>query len=129
MTLRPKSIAEHIDCLARLTGAPAVFVMQVRELFSRKGISLDQDATPYLKALDEAFLREESIRTRAAAARQKQEAAETTFERIEKTYRQQLRRLPDVEAADRVAQTDPEGRGRHEIGGAETGQHRETLAR
>jgi hypothetical protein len=62
MELEVKSIADQIDCLARLTGAPRSFVDQVRDLFTRKGISLDEDSTPYLAALEEAFIREESIR-------------------------------------------------------------------
>ena len=56
------TIAEHIDTLARLTGAPESFVLQVRELFSRKGIPLEADAAPYVEALEEAFVREERIR-------------------------------------------------------------------
>ena len=71
MTFEPKSIADHIDCLARLTGAPRSFVLQVKDLFGRKGISLETDASPYLAALEEAFRREESIRTSARRARSK----------------------------------------------------------
>jgi hypothetical protein len=68
MPFSPKSIAEQIDCLARLTDAPESFVSQVRELFERKGISLDEDAAPYVRALEEAFVREESIRIGAQQA-------------------------------------------------------------
>jgi hypothetical protein len=69
MNFEAKSIGDQIDCLARLTGAPQSFVEQVRDLFTRKGISLDEDSTPYLRALEEAFIREESIRVGSTAAR------------------------------------------------------------
>jgi len=97
MTLRPRSIEEHIRCLARLTGAPDGFVGQVRELFSKKGISLDEDATPYLRALDEAFLREESIRCRSQVARSKLCEMKENFRRIEETYHRQMDRLKDAQ--------------------------------
>jgi hypothetical protein len=64
-----RSIADHIESLARLTGAPRAFVVQVRELFERKGISLESDAAPYARALDEAFTRERSIRSDAGRSR------------------------------------------------------------
>jgi hypothetical protein len=69
MHFEDKSIRDQIDCLAKLTGAPDSFVEQVRELFTRKGISLDDDSSPYLRALEEAFIREESIRIGTIAAR------------------------------------------------------------
>ena len=59
----PRTIDEHILCLARLTGASETFVCEVRALFLRRGIALDSNAAPYLAALEDAFLREE--RTRA----------------------------------------------------------------
>ena len=62
MNFQPKSICDHIECLSRLTGAPDAFITQVKALFAKKGISLNADASPYLKALEEAFRREESIR-------------------------------------------------------------------
>lgn len=69
MNFEFKSIGDQIDNLATLTGAPGSFVDQVRALFTRKGISLDEDCTPYLRALEEAFIREESIRAGADTAR------------------------------------------------------------
>jgi hypothetical protein len=93
----PKSIAEQIDCLARLTGAPRSFVCQVKELFSRKGIDLDSDASPYLRALEEAFRREESIRTSANRARRNIAALHDNFNRIGKSYVRQLERLREMQ--------------------------------
>ena len=69
MHTEAKSIRDQIDCLAKLTGAPESFVEQVRDLFTRKGISLDDDSSPYVRALEEAFIREESIRVGTIAAR------------------------------------------------------------
>ena len=93
-----KSIAEQIDCLARLTGAPTTFVDQVRLLFTRKGISLEEDSSPYVKALEEAFIREESIRASAEHARPHLASSATDFKKIGKTYVQQLERLRRVQA-------------------------------
>ena len=93
-----KSIAEQIDCLARLTGAPTNFVDQVRQLFTRKGISLEEDSSPYVKALEEAFIREESIRACAEQARPSLASSATDFKKIGKTYVQQLERLRRVQA-------------------------------
>ena len=70
MNFESKSIGDQIDSLATITGAPESFVDQVRELFTRKGISLEDDCAPYLRALEEAFIREESIRAGASTARQ-----------------------------------------------------------
>jgi hypothetical protein len=60
---RSKSIAEEIEILARLTGAPSAFVEQVRALFTTKAISLDEAVEPFLPALEEAFHREQTIRS------------------------------------------------------------------
>ena len=93
MTFEPKSIADHIDCLARLTGAPRSFVLQVKDLFSRKGISLETDASPYLAALEEAFRREESIRTSARRARSSIANMHESFSKIGRSYVRQFERM------------------------------------
>ena len=86
MTFEPRSISDQIDCLARLTCAPQSFVIQVKELFSRKGIPLEADAEPYIAALEEAFRREESIRTSARHARRNIASLHENFSRIGKSY-------------------------------------------
>lgn len=91
LSLEPKTIAEQIECLARLTNAPSTFVGQVKDLFSRKGISLHEDASPYLKALEEAFHREEVIRANASRARTNIEKMQTSFQRIGEEYSRQVR--------------------------------------
>jgi hypothetical protein len=65
----PKSIAEEIEILARLTGAPSAFVEQVRALFTNKAISLDEAVEPFLPALEEAFRCEQTIRASSTDAR------------------------------------------------------------
>jgi hypothetical protein len=89
----PKTLAEQIQCLAQLTGAPVSFVIQVKELFSRKGISLDADAEPYLKALEEAFRREETIRCTTERARTNIRKLQDNFNRIGDAYVKQLAEL------------------------------------
>jgi hypothetical protein len=110
MTYEPRSIADHIACLARLTGAPDSFVVQVKALFGRKGISLDEDATPYQKALEEAFRREENIRFSAKRARANLASMNDDFRRMGRSYVEQ--------AARRGAQAEPmrqAGRSRYTI--------------
>src|SRR5262245_49989777 len=51
------SIGRTIDELARLTGAPALLVEEIRGIFVRHGISLDADALPYAEILEETFTR------------------------------------------------------------------------
>ena len=89
----PKTLTEQIFCLAQLTGAPDSFVTQVKELFSRKGISLDADAGPYVKALEDAFKREESIRCTTERARDNIRRLQRDFSRIGDAYVKQLAEL------------------------------------
>jgi hypothetical protein len=98
MSLEPKTIAEQIECLARLTGAPQSFVCQVKDLFSKKGIPLSADAAPYIKALEEAFKREETIRTNAQRARRNIERLADNFTKIGKSYVRQLEQLQKIKA-------------------------------
>ena len=93
MTFDPKSISEQIDCLARLTGAPPAFVDQVKALFTTKGISFDEDATPYLKALEDAFRREETIRANAHSARQNVDRLREKFSKLGTAYALKLSRI------------------------------------
>jgi len=99
----PKTLAEQISCLAQLTGAPQTFVMQVKELFSRKGIALDSDASPYLKALEEAFKREESIRCTTERARDNIRKLQDNFNRIGAAYVKQLAELKKLRGGSRTA--------------------------
>ena len=98
MDFDTKSIAEQIDCLARLTDVPTSFVDQVRKLFTRKGISLGEDSGPYLRALEEAFIREESIRATAQHARTNVMRGGTDFKKVGQAYVNQLERLRRVQA-------------------------------
>jgi hypothetical protein len=95
----PKTIEEQIDCLAKLTGAPESFVLQVRELFSKKGIPLDSDASPYLRALEEAFKREENIRANARRARRSISKLADNFDKIGKSYVRQLEHLKRIQSS------------------------------
>ena len=105
MTFELKTIAEQIDSLARLTGAPASFVCQVKDLFSRKGIPLDADASPYVRALEEAFKREESIRTNAHRARRNIAKLAANFNKIGRGYVRQLEELRRIQSGLRGSRT------------------------
>ncbi len=97
MSYEPKSINEHIDCLARLTGAPATFVEQVRSLFVGKGISLSSDAQPFLGALDEAFRREENVRASSARTQPGIPRLHQHIKRFGKSSTSQLQQLKQVQ--------------------------------
>ena len=98
MTFEPKSIADHIECLARLTGAPDSFVDQVKQLFSRKGIALTDDAEPFLPALEEAFRREESIRCTSRRARVELMKVQKNFDRVGRAYVDQMSQLKKIQS-------------------------------
>jgi hypothetical protein len=100
---RPRSIAEEIEILARLTGAPSAFVEQVRALFTSKAISLDEGVEPFLTALEEAFRREEMIRTSSAEARRGLTRMHASLARVRDLYREQAEHLRSAEA--RLAQS------------------------
>lgn len=97
MDFEPTTIAEQIECLARLTGATASFVTQVQKLFSSKGISLDADATPYIMALEEAFNREETIRVKSENAQTRVKALRGEFQKLGETYTRQMQQLRQVQ--------------------------------
>jgi hypothetical protein len=133
MTFEPKTISDHIDCLARLTGAPRSFVLQVKDLFSRKGISLDADASPYLAALEEAFRREESIRAGARRARSNIARTHESFSKIGRNYVRQFERMKKMQSnlrgRTKRARDRRAGRG---AGGAQIsipGDHRSIVTR
>jgi len=96
MTLEPKTIGEQIECLARLTGAPESFIDQVQQLFTRKGITLDSDASPYVKALEEAFQREESIRYNSLRFRRDLAQIQQGFEKVGRSYVKQVEQLRKI---------------------------------
>ena len=98
MMPEPKTIAEQNDCLARLTGAPRTFVLQVKDLFSRKGIPLESDASPYLRALEDAFKREETIRTSAQRAKENVQRLASNFNKMGRTYAKQLEQLKRIQS-------------------------------
>ncbi len=93
LSSQPDSIEDHIRCLARLTGAPPTFIDQVRSLFISKGIALDSSADPFVKALDEAFRREEHIRASSHNAQNQMAKIRDNFRRVGKAYVEQLSQL------------------------------------
>lgn len=96
---QPKSIEYHIDFLARRSGAPEAFVRQVKQVFDRKGISLGEDAAPYVQALEEAFRREENIRFGTTRARESIDSMQRNFQRIGKAYVDQLSQLKRIQSS------------------------------
>ena len=98
MEFEPKSVAEQIECLARLTGASDAFAGQVRALFSKKGISLEADATPYISALEEAFRREAGIRCNAERARESITRLHSDFSKIGEAYVKQVEQLRKIQS-------------------------------
>ena len=99
MSYEPKSLEDQIDCLARITGAPETFVSQVKELFGKKGISMAEDAAPYVQALEEAFRREESIRFSTLRAKQNISTLQQHFRKIGRAYVTQISQLRKVQSS------------------------------
>jgi len=106
MPLEPRSIAQQINCLAQLTGAPASFVGQVCELFSSKGIPLEADAAPYIGALEEAFTREESIRASTERARNNVARLQSNFRKIGQAHASQVRERRRARGRTRPSASD-----------------------
>ncbi len=93
LTGPPKSIEDHIQCLARLTSAPHSFIDQVRLLFTSKGIPLASEAAPFIRALDEAFRREEHIRASSHTVQDQLTRIRENFRKVGKAYVGQLSQI------------------------------------
>jgi uncharacterized coiled-coil DUF342 family protein len=75
-----RSIKYQIDELARLTGAPRSLVEEIRSIFLRRAVRLEDDALPYLEVLEETF-------SRAAMLERESESARNAFTRLEENSR------------------------------------------
>ena len=107
MTRPTETLSDVIDTLARQTSAPEDFVVETREMFVRRGVSLEDPGEPYFDVLIDTFHREERIRQSAERSREslrqldgQLEACEegcramlSDLERIQKNLREQARRL------------------------------------
>ena len=87
------TVADKIRSLAEETGAPSVFVTQVRSLFETKKISLSENCGPYISALEEAFRREAAIRRDTLITKNNLARLQKNFAEIGSKYRKQLSRL------------------------------------
>jgi hypothetical protein len=90
------TIAQRIESLSRRTNAPSTFVKQVRTLFSSKGISLEEDSTPYLTALEQAFQREESIRRNTLKTHTNLNRIQRHLTSMTDNYRKQVSQLQRI---------------------------------
>jgi hypothetical protein len=75
-----RSIGYQIEELARLTSAPRSLVEQIRTIFERRGVAMDDDALPYLEVLEETF-------SRAAMLERESTSARAAFGRLEENSR------------------------------------------
>jgi hypothetical protein len=133
MTQQPKSLDDHIRCLARLTGAPGSFVEQVRALFTSKGIPLHTDAEPFLTALEEAFRREENIRASSVRAKEQMAKLRDNFRKVGQAYVDQLSQLRRLQSSlqqqsRRLQKKSPRKKQRSTQIGV-TGNHRSLVTR
>ena len=94
------TIRGQIESLARLTRAPEPFVREVRSLFLNKGFSLEEQAGPYIRALEEAFRREEMIRRSTGRAQERLHSLQNRFDRLSDAYRRQLDRLDQLRRSE-----------------------------
>jgi len=75
-----RSIGYQIEELARLTGAPRSLVEEIRGIFLKHGVSMQEDALPYLEVLEETF-------SRAAMLERENASARTALSRLEENSR------------------------------------------
>lgn len=75
-----RSIGYQIEELARLTSAPRSLVEQIRVIFERRGVAMEDDALPYLEVLEETF-------SRAAMLERENTSARAAFGRMEENSR------------------------------------------
>jgi len=94
-----KTIRDSISHLARATSAPNAFVDQVHSLFSAKGISLADNAAPYLAALEEAFRREQVIRKSTLSARRNLGRFQERFNELGDSCKKQLKHLSKIRSS------------------------------
>ncbi len=95
-TINEGTIGETIRRLARESGAPASFVDQVREFFYAKRVPLHECVDPYLAALKEVFLLEETVRRGTLEARENLIRLQDCLRLVGSTYQQQLGQLRRV---------------------------------
>ena len=108
-----RSIGYQIEELARLTGAPRSLVEEIRAIFERRGVAMEDDSLPYLEVLEETF-------SRAAMLERERESARAAFGRLEENSRRfadscqemygQLRSMEDFLGLGK--KTSPEEAGR-----------------
>ena len=75
-----RSIGYQIEELARLTGAPRSLVEEIRGMFLRRGVAMQEDSLPYLEILEETF-------SRAAMLERENASARTALSRLEENSR------------------------------------------
>lgn len=112
--METRSIERTIDELARLTGAPAALVEEIRDIFLRHGIGLEADALPYAEILEETFARvalldrdgsaaHEAMRRSEENSRRFADACQELFGQLQSMddYLSSAQRLSSPEAAKR----------------------------
>ena len=98
MSSHPGSLGHQIDDLARLTHAPDSLVEEIRAIFARRAISLDEDALPYLEMLEETFTRAAELERDGAEALQALRGLEENSRRFAESCQElygQLRSMED----------------------------------
>lgn len=107
------TIGGQINELARLTGAPRSLVEEIRDIFLRRGVRLDDDALPYLEVLEETFSRAAMLERESAAARAAFARLEENSRRFADSCQEMYGQLHSMEDFLGVGQrTSPEEAGR-----------------
>lgn len=94
-----KTVAQVIADSAVETEAPTSFVQSVTEMFTGKGIALDEDAGPYEAAIRDTFRCEQKIRVETTRAREGIERLQERLTRLGESWERQLAEV------DRLKQT------------------------
>lgn len=112
MSRSKQTLAQSIATLARETRAPAAFVERVRTLFEGRGIPLDSNAAPFVKALDDAFRRHATVRKSLARAYRNLGVMQSDLEELNTALHRRLERLRsirrDIRSRDAATGVEPE---------------------
>jgi len=91
-----RTLADQIDRLARHHRVPESFVESIRSSFERKGISLAEDAAPFLPILEETFARQAAVGAATARSREGLARLDESFRRLADGWSRQLAQLREL---------------------------------
>ena len=90
------TLKEHIAILAKEIRATDEFVEQVTALFERCGVSMSDDATPYLAQLRDTFRTEAAIQKASLASAKEFERLNKKLQSVKRSHTRSIGQLNDA---------------------------------